>query len=547
MNYKKTILLILGFVLTISLFLGAWPAIHIHGKFAKKTESSCVPLPKPPKHECKKQVDHILDAALKNGSDKPDSRDGWSSTKHSYNPGLPWDHSWDFAIRETLNLPEDVAIDPGRALEAISKENNLTKKKLKEIKCESSLADYAKLWENFGVISHYCADLASPLHTYCIDANRIYHEGDMDKEYHWFKGLWDYPYIGPATHFRLEVNRVVGALMSTLDCSILSPKETSSKARNVMKLYSSQHEPGITGYEGLMHDFFWLKLDSADIFFRTIGVLSQGNDAIGSISSEWKDVLKDWKQPQCSSSASEEAQEFECGSAKCPSPSNPDENAATGLYQSSYGNFDLLDQSWDRIAAKKNKKSLIWYWMMPYFYNAMMVGDIDENTYNQLAESYDLTAELAEETFYDDYIGTPDVAILAKGMALSFSDLLQNKFNEPIRRYTLEDFTPDAIKDYPIFIIPTGGLTGLENSEIFKEKLSQYVNRGGIVIVFDQQYGYEFSALPVPQEFDGSYKKLNGYGWEEDQACFTNAAYLNVYHQIFSGQTQTIPSLNIDG
>ena len=73
------------------------------------------------------------------------------------------------------------------------------------------------------------------------------------------------------------------------------------------------------------------------------------------------------------------------------------------------------------------------------------------------------------------------------------------------------------------------------------------MNKGGIVIVFDQQYGYEFSALPVPQEFDGSYKKVNGYGWEEDQACFTNAAYLNVYHQMFSGQTQTTPSLNIDG
>ena len=237
-----------------------------------------------------------------------------------------------------------------------------------------------------------------------------------------------------------------------------------------MKGYISDSWPRTAGYEGLMQDYYEDEINHG--WFRSRGE-RQGSDAIGSISSAWKDALDEWKPPQCSIDASEEIKECECGSAKCPSPSNPDENKAAGLYQSSSGNFDLLDQSWDRIAAKKNKESLIWYWMLPYLFNEMQIGDINESTYDQLRQSYDLTGKIAEDTFYDDFISTPDVAILAKGMALSLSDLLQNKLNEPIRRFILEDFTPDAIKDYPIFIIPTGGLTGLENSEIFKEKLSQ--------------------------------------------------------------------------
>jgi hypothetical protein len=62
-----------------------------------------------------------------------------------------------------------------------------------------------------------------------------------------------------------------------------------------------------------------------------------------------------------------------------------------------------------------------------------------------------------------------------------------------------------------------------------------------------QQHGYEFSILPIPQEADGTYKTIAGYGWTEDQSCQYKSAYIDTWHQILSGQTQSTPSLNVDG
>ena len=88
---------------------------------------------------------------------------------------------------------------------------------------------------------------------------------------------------------------------------------------------------------------------------------------------------------------------------------------------------------------------------------------------------------------------------------------------------------------------------GLEKSSLFKASLDEYVKNGGTLIVFGQPYGYQFSVLPVPEEQDGTINPINGYGWDEDQNCFTDAVYLNTYHQMFSGQSRTTPTLNVDG
>lgn len=72
---------------------------------------------------------------------------------------------------------------------------------------------------------------------------------------------------------------------------------------------------------------------------------------------------------------------------------------------------------------------------------------------------------------------------------------------------------PDTLldsKDYPVLIIPSGGLYGLDGSDVFKANIEQYISNGGTVVVLSQQHGYEFNALPTP---DG--KPITGYGWEE--------------------------------
>ena len=102
-------------------------------------------------------------------------------------------------------------------------------------------------------------------------------------------------------------------------------------------------------------------------------------------------------------------------------------------------------------------------------------------------------------------------------------------------------------KDYPVLIIPTGGLYGLENSEFFKANLEQYIKSGGMIVVLSQQHGYEFSVLPVPQETDGTFKTIIGYGWTEDQSCFSNAVYVDTYHQVLAGQTKATLDVSVDG
>jgi hypothetical protein len=59
------------------------------------------------------------------------------------------------------------------------------------------------------------------------------------------------------------------------------------------------------------------------------------------------------------------------------------------------------------------------------------------------------------------------------------------------------DFDPVATAEqYPVLIIPSGGLYGLENSLFFKKRLELYAEAGGTIVVFAQQHGYEFNVLP---------------------------------------------------
>ncbi|MBM3302706.1 MAG: hypothetical protein FJY85_22490, partial [Deltaproteobacteria bacterium] len=84
-------------------------------------------------------------------------------------------------------------------------------------------------------------------------------------------------------------------------------------------------------------------------------------------------------------------------------------------------------------------------------------------------------------------------------------------------------------------------------SAFFRGALEEFLKQGGTLVVFAQQHGYDFSVLPVPEEPDGTFNRVGGYGWTEDQACFTNSAYIDTWHQILSGQNRATPTLNVDG
>jgi len=128
-----------------------------------------------------------------------------------------------------------------------------------------------------------------------------------------------------------------------------------------------------------------------------------------------------------------------------------------------------------------------------------------------------------------------DIAILDNGYSYDMFELLSN-FIVSAMMISPQDLNPDL--EAKLLIIPTAGLFGLENSPLFKEVLSQYVFKGGRVLCLTQEFGKDFSVLPGG---------IRGYGWQEDQSCFSSSSFLENYHQILSGVQNAVPSINTDG
>ncbi|MCL4266513.1 MAG: VWA domain-containing protein [Anaerolineae bacterium] len=132
---------------------------------------------------------------------------------------------------------------------------------------------------------------------------------------------------------------------------------------------------------------------------------------------------------------------------------------------------------------------------------------------------------------------SPRVAVLSNGFAPDSSGFI-NALREP-NILVEPDFSPDIVEEYPLLVIPTGGLYGLENSAFFRATLEEYANRGGTIIVFDQQHGDDYGVLP-----GGG---LEGYGWAEDNSCTLSSLYIRNYDQIVSGFNDAILNSNVDG
>jgi hypothetical protein len=209
--------------------------------------------------------------------------------------------------------------------------------------------------------------------------------------------------------------------------------------------------------------------------------------------------------------------------------------------------IDKLAELYMRSAIKKGKIG-VWYYsqIMEEFKRYMStVTDEERSIAGQRLNTLGKIIIPNSEKFRSDWEGAPDIALFTHGF-YNPSISLMLKMKEPVAFKGL-DFDPSIVKDHPVMIIPSGGLFGLENSEILKASLEEYVKNGGTLIVFAQQHGYEFSVIPVPQEEDETFKEVTGYGWTEDQSCQSNSSYIDTYHQILSGQNRSTPSLNIDG
>lgn len=90
----------------------------------------------------------------------------------------------------------------------------------------------------------------------------------------------------------------------------------------------------------------------------------------------------------------------------------------------------------------------------------------------------------------------PRVAVLGSGFDWATARFVEQA-GEPVEWVDTE-FDPALAEDYPVLVIPSGGLYGLDNSPSFRARLEEYARRGGVIVAFAQQHGYEFAALPTP-------------------------------------------------
>ena len=153
--------------------------------------------------------------------------------------------------------------------------------------------------------------------------------------------------------------------------------------------------------------------------------------------------------------------------------------------------------------------------------------------------------ESAEGTLDGDFFVLPEGARATPRVAILNSD-----FAHHLWRLVLElgepadfigvDFDPvTTAARYPVLLIPSGGLYGLDNDAVFRARLEEYTRQGGVIIAFAQQHGYEYAALPGGE--------VNGYGWNEDISCFQAALRMETWHPILAGFNRDTLTVHVDG
>lgn len=111
----------------------------------------------------------------------------------------------------------------------------------------------------------------------------------------------------------------------------------------------------------------------------------------------------------------------------------------------------------------------------------------------------------------------------------------------PVKFIAEREF-PSEASSISLLIIPSGGLSFLEEPERFRVVLNKFVEEGGTIFVFSQRFGKEYALLPLPEG-----EHLNGYGWLEGQSALSHSAILTLWHPVVSELTTSRPHLNIDG
>jgi len=203
----------------------------------------------------------------------------------------------------------------------------------------------------------------------------------------------------------------------------------------------------------------------------------------------------------------------------------------------------------ERAAAKARRDAQFLQWLSaakasggsrnPFYYRGTGLrppgyppgGDWPDETYSVSS----INSSNSSVAFRDSQ---PQIAVLKQGYPEGFVSLME-KYREKVKLVDM-NFDPYMVNQYPMLVLPTGGLYGLESSNVFKARLEQYVKNGGTLVCFSQQHGREFGALPGGQ--------VSGYGWIEDASCQgEESSLIENYHPSLAGLASSAPNIHVDG
>jgi DNA-binding beta-propeller fold protein YncE len=236
-----------------------------------------------------------------------------------------------------------------------------------------------------------------------------------------------------------------------------------------------------------------------------------------------------------------------------PANDNPDDRFDVSdefYWEKEFGLTDYdLTNFYMRTAVKKGKIS-VWYkkrFMDMFIEGRTKYMDAPLEVKEAIeAEFQAIGKKLEERDARVDWEGAPDIALFTNGYYKPSISLML-KIGEPVA-FKGWDFDPAMVKDHPVMLVPTGGFYGMENSEVLKAKLGEYVKNGGTLVVFTQQHGSDWSLLPTPPDPEtGEKRPVTGYGYQEDQSCQYNSVYIDTWHPMLSGFSTSTANIGVDG
>jgi hypothetical protein len=133
--------------------------------------------------------------------------------------------------------------------------------------------------------------------------------------------------------------------------------------------------------------------------------------------------------------------------------------------------------------------------------------------------------------------GGAAIAVMAGGFSDAMAAMLQGAGVKV--DVVPADFSPTIAAQYRALFVSSGGFSGLGQSPLMAERLAQYTEAGGTLVVFTQPQGKDFGLLPGGE--------VEGYGYDEDLFCVFKSTAISAFGPQLTGQPEELLSLNVDG